>query len=136
MRLDADEITALADALAPLVADVLERRLSERPEWAMSVSEAAAWANVTEDAIRHAKLDKLLALQSAPPQRFLSVAHAATYADLSEDSIRRLIERGDLVGYRPVKGKVLVDRLELERLILGSTKQPATGRGIRRETIT
>lgn len=54
MKFDAAEITALADALAPAVADILEARLSERPEWAFSVSEAAAWANVPEESIRHA----------------------------------------------------------------------------------
>jgi len=54
MRLDPDEIRAIADALAPAVADLIERRLAERPEWAFSVAEAAAWADVSEDAIRHA----------------------------------------------------------------------------------
>ncbi|HUT91916.1 MAG TPA: helix-turn-helix domain-containing protein [Thermoguttaceae bacterium] len=54
MKLDSDEITAIADALAPRVADILEARLSESPAWAMSIPEAAAWARVPEDAIRHA----------------------------------------------------------------------------------
>ena len=77
----------------------------------------------------HAKLDALLAAQSAPTPRFLSVDHAAVYADLSQNSIRRMIGRGDLTGLRPTKGKVLVDRLELDRLILGSTRQPRNSRG-------
>jgi len=42
MRLDSTEITAIATELAPLVADILEQRLSARPELAMSISEAAA----------------------------------------------------------------------------------------------
>ena len=54
MRLDPDEISAIAQSLAPLVADILERRLGKTPQWAMSISAAAAWANVPEDAIRHA----------------------------------------------------------------------------------
>ena len=53
MRLDPQEIQAIAQALAPAVADILESRLSERPEWAFSVSEAAAYADVSEDSIRH-----------------------------------------------------------------------------------
>lgn len=64
MRLEPSEIQAIADALAPAVADIIERRLSERPEWAMSVSEAAAFANVPEDSVRHAiKVGKLRTLR-------------------------------------------------------------------------
>ena len=54
MRLEPEEIEALADALAPRVAAILEARLSESPAWAMSVAEAAAWARVPEDSVRHA----------------------------------------------------------------------------------
>ena len=64
MQLDNAEITAIADALAPKVADILERRLSSRPEWAMSVSEAAAWARVEPHTIRDAiKVGKLACLK-------------------------------------------------------------------------
>ena len=38
-------------------------------------------------------------------RRFVSVAHAAEYADLSEESVRRLLGRGLLNAYRPVRGK-------------------------------
>ena len=54
MRLDADEIRAIADALVPALADELERRLCQWPEMAMSVPEAAAYAKVEESAIRNA----------------------------------------------------------------------------------
>ena len=57
MRLDDDEIRALASALAPAVADLLERRLAERPEWAYSIAEAAAWADVAEHVVRDAIAD-------------------------------------------------------------------------------
>jgi excisionase family DNA binding protein len=57
MRLDHTEIQAIADALARHVADILERRLSERPEWAFSVGEAAAWAQVEPHVIRDAVAD-------------------------------------------------------------------------------
>lgn len=57
MRLDDKDVQAIAAALAPAVADILERRLSERPEWAYSVGEAAAWANVQQHVIRQAISD-------------------------------------------------------------------------------
>ncbi|NQU20951.1 MAG: helix-turn-helix domain-containing protein [Candidatus Nealsonbacteria bacterium] len=78
-----------------------------------------------------AKLDALLASRAAPPQRYLGVKASATYSDLSEDTIRRLVERGDLTAHRPVKGKVLIDKQQLDRLILGSTRVPQRGRGRR-----
>jgi len=65
-------------------------------------------------------------------QRFMGVKSAAAYADLSEDSVRELIRRGDLTDYRPLKGKILLDREQLDRLVLGSTTRPRTGRGISR----
>ena len=76
------------------------------------------------------KLDLLLA-QQAPPQRFLTIQSAAVYSDLSPDSIRRLIERGDLTGLRPVRGRIVIDRLELDAAILAATDRPSNGRGIR-----
>ena len=57
MRLDPPEISALAEALAPLVADLLEQRFSELPEWAFSVPQAAAWAQVEAHVIRDAVAD-------------------------------------------------------------------------------
>ena len=57
MRLDPSEIEALAAALAPAVADLRERRLSERPELACSIQEAAAIVNVPEHVIRDAVED-------------------------------------------------------------------------------
>jgi len=61
MRLDPDEIEQLAETLAPRVADLLERRLSERPELAFSVPEAAAWCRVETHTIRKAITDGRLA---------------------------------------------------------------------------
>ena len=54
MKLDTDEITAIATELAPKVADILERRMSERPEWAKSINEAAAWAEIEPHVMRDA----------------------------------------------------------------------------------
>lgn len=54
MRLEPSEIQAIADALAPMVADIVERRLSELPELAMSIPEAAAYVRVDETVVRSA----------------------------------------------------------------------------------
>ena len=57
MRWDSDEIDALAETLAPKLVDLIVRRLEERPEWAMSIPEAAAWARVEPHVIRRAIAD-------------------------------------------------------------------------------
>lgn len=54
MKLDPQEIQAIAAELAPAVADILEHRLSERPEWARSIPEAAAFAQIEEHVVRDA----------------------------------------------------------------------------------
>jgi excisionase family DNA binding protein len=77
----------------------------------------------------HAKLDTLLERSSVAERRFLTVANAAQYADLSEESIRRLLASGKLTGLRPLKGRVLIDRRQLDALVLSSTTKPRTGRG-------
>lgn len=73
--------------------------------------------------------ERLDALLDRTPQRFLSLASAAAYCDLSEDSLRRLIERGDLTPHRPVRGKILIDRQQLDALILGSAGDVRGSRG-------
>ena len=54
MQFDAQDIDALADALAPRIAETVVATLIERPEWAMSVQEAATWVSVPEHVIRDA----------------------------------------------------------------------------------
>ncbi len=76
----------------------------------------------------HAKLDLILA-KVASPGRFLTVARAAEYTDLSQESIRRLLAAGKLTALRPVRGKILIDRRQLESMVLTSTTTPRTGRG-------
>lgn len=78
-----------------------------------------------------ARLDALTVAVAAPPTRWLSVASAATYADLSVESIRRLISASKLTAHRPVRGKILVDRVELDSYISGATATPRRGRGRR-----
>ena len=54
MRLEPQEITDLANALAPLVADIILRQLNDLPELAKSIPEAAAFCQVEEYQIRDA----------------------------------------------------------------------------------
>ena len=54
MRLDHDEIEQIADALIGPLADALERRLSESPEWARSIAEIAAFCDIPERTVRDA----------------------------------------------------------------------------------
>jgi|SRR6185369_10226171 len=68
------------------------------------------------------------------PRRFFTVANAAAYTDLSIESIRRLICSGKLTALRPVRGRILVDRQELEALVRASTAPTRTGRGKRSRT--
>ena len=54
MQFDSDEIRELAAALAPLVADIIEARLDDRPEWCRSVAEVAAWLDMPQSKVREA----------------------------------------------------------------------------------
>lgn len=74
-------------------------------------------------------LRELAKQASQPAQRWLSIAGSAEYCSLSEKSIRQLVAAGKLTPHRPCKGKILLDRLELDSLIAGATQQPRTGRG-------
>lgn len=75
-------------------------------------------------------LESLLArLIDQAGQRWLPLDRAAEYSGLSIVTLRRLIAAGKLKPRRPVKGKVLVDRVELHSLIDSSTAEPRTGRG-------
>ncbi len=68
--------------------------------------------------------------------RFLSVKRAAEYTSLSEATIRRLLGGGKLTSLRPCKGKILIDRHQLDAVVVSSTAMPRTGRGIRTGTNT
>ena len=68
----------------------------------------------------------------AGPRRWLGVKEAATYTGLSEGSIKSLLSSGKLTSHRPVRGRVLIDRIELDSVIASSTASIRKGRGIRR----
>jgi excisionase family DNA binding protein len=69
-------------------------------------------------------------LTSQAQRRYLTVAHAAEYSDLSTDSIRSLISAGKLTALRPVPGRIVIDRRELDALLASSTRRPRRGRGV------
>jgi hypothetical protein len=62
-------------------------------------------------------------------KRYLSVAETAIYTSLSADAIRGLLSSGKLTGLRPVAGRIIIDKRELDALILSSTRRPSRGRG-------
>jgi len=65
------------------------------------------------------KIDLLLARDSAQ-QRFLSLADAARYSGISVESIRRMVASGQITPLRPVPGRVVVDREQLDAVILAT----------------
>ncbi|HUE70996.1 MAG TPA: helix-turn-helix domain-containing protein [Pirellulaceae bacterium] len=64
--------------------------------------------------------------------RWLTIDRAADYSSLSAKSLRRMLSSGSLTAHRPCKGRVLIDRLELDSVIGAATAQPRKGRGIDR----
>lgn len=72
-----------------------------------------------------------LALGTVPP-RWLSIKAAAEYSSLSPDSIRQLLSSGKLAAHRPVRGRIVVDRLELDSYVGSATSGVRNGRGARR----
>ena len=65
---------------------------------------------------------------------FLNLQHAAEYCDLSEESLRRLCNSRKLTALRPVKGRILIDRKELDAYIRSCDQTPRTGRGRHRDS--
>ena len=64
--------------------------------------------------------------------RYLGVKEAAAYASLSTRSIRRMLAAGRLTALRPVRGRIVIDRTQLDSVILNATAQPRHGRGLSR----
>lgn len=90
--------------------------------------EPDAIADLT-DAIR--ELASRVDSQSWP--RWLSVQLAANYTSLSPKSIRNLVVSGRLTPSRAVRGKVLIDRLQLDAVLSAECGvRLRRGRGIRK----
>ncbi len=86
---------------------------------------------MTPDALQtiEAKLDQLLSASTAPTPQFLSIDGAAAWCSLSPRSIRNLIAAGRLTPLRPCRGKILVDRQQLESVIRAADEKPRRSRG-------
>jgi excisionase family DNA binding protein len=73
---------------------------------------------------------QLVAAEQVGRSRWLSVEGAAHYGSMSPTTIRSLLASGRLTGYRPVPGKILIDRGELDSLVSSSAGPGAkNGRG-------
>jgi hypothetical protein len=73
-------------------------------------------------------------VDAAPAQwgRFLKLDDAERYSGVSIKTLRRMIAAGKLVPLHPVKGRVVVDRLNLDAAILETAmKRFRNGRGVR-----
>lgn len=82
-------------------------------------------------AILEQKLDALLA-STAAPKRFFTVIEAGSYTGLSPESIRQALATGGLVACRPIAGRLLIDKSDLDSWVLGAKGRVVTsGRGIR-----
>ena len=79
-----------------------------------------------------ALLRQLVDDQGARWPEWLSIASAARYADLSEASIRRLISSGKITAHRVLRGKVSIERRQLDGLIREAVGSIRHGRGIKR----
>jgi hypothetical protein len=64
---------------------------------------------------------ELSAVRNAELQpRWLPLEAAAPYSGVGVKSLRRLISAGKLTAHRPVKGKIVLDRLEIDSYIGGA----------------
>ena len=61
---------------------------------------------------------------------WMGIATAARYSDLSEASIRRLISSGKITAHRILRGKISIERRELDDVIRIATGSIRVGRGL------
>jgi excisionase family DNA binding protein len=94
-----------------------------------AMSEGIGAVGVLDNVVE--QLAEKLAVQLAeqPLRRYLTVRQAADYSSICEDSIRSMIAAGRLTALRPVPGRIVIDRLQLDAVIQASTNQPRRGRG-------
>lgn len=75
-------------------------------------------------------LHRLVDDQGTRWPEWMAVATAARYTDLSEASIRRLISSGVLRAHRVLRGKISIERRELDDVIRAATGVVRHGRGL------
>jgi hypothetical protein len=68
--------------------------------------------------------------KSGVDPRFLNVDEAARHTGISVESVRRMLDSGKLTPLRPVKGRIVIDRGQLDSVVLNSDARPRTGRGL------
>jgi excisionase family DNA binding protein len=74
------------------------------------------------------RLEQLRERPEASPERYLTVDGAADYAAVSAESIRRLLAAGRLTALRPVGGRVVIDRREIDSYMQSTADtRPARG---------
>jgi excisionase family DNA binding protein len=76
------------------------------------------------------RLSELLERHEARWPRWLSVDLAAEYCSSSPSTIRRAIRSGRISAHRLCRGKILVDRLELDAVLTAATGYLRAGRGL------
>ena len=59
-------------------------------------------------------------------QKYLTLQGAVLHSGISEGGLRGLIRRGELTAYRPLRGRILIKRTELEKLILDAADAKST----------
>jgi hypothetical protein len=62
-------------------------------------------------------------MAAAADPRFFDFKAAAAYTSLGERTLRKLAAAGRLRVYHPVPGRAVLDRLELDSLVLESAAQ-------------
>jgi hypothetical protein len=67
----------------------------------------------------------------ALPGRNPVLPERGTGSGLSQDSIRNMLSSSRLTALRPVKGRVVIDRVELDAAVRARTCRPHRGRGHR-----
>ncbi len=76
---------------------------------------------MSHDRLVAVPLADLHALIAQASGRWLTIESAARYSDLSPESLRRLIAAGKLTAHRPRKGRILIDRRQLDQYIESTT---------------
>jgi excisionase family DNA binding protein len=97
------------------------------PATSADAIDLGALAEAVANRIADRLADRIAALMT---KRYLSVQEAAAYCSLSADSIRGLLAGGKLTALRPVGGRVVIDKRELDSLLQASTKCPRRRRGV------
>jgi excisionase family DNA binding protein len=75
------------------------------------------------------RIAELLSRREATWPRWLTIKRAAEYSGLSAGTVRRMLSAGRLEAHRPARGRVLIDRMELDSVIAGATTAVRVGRG-------